>query len=195
MDLYNPMIDNKPWKMEAGKNEKILIGLSFLVGTLGLSACDTKGTMNMSNPSTIVRFDHKPSFEFYESRNINSPSLDPFRDGDIVFTLGLGRNKDRSYIVIVMPYSEKRDQSIFINSVNLSSKNLDLVADFDKKYYLDVERAGLMKVNIKAFDRLILKDIPETVKYFYVEVSYQLDGENKTIKFKVDNTSYGAPIH
>ena len=173
-----------------------LTSLIILCLSLFLSSCGT---------SSLVFYEHGPSVEFYKNYDINNPSLQPFKDSGIFFTVtSTPRTNFSEYVVWLGLSSEQENRSVKIDKAIIQGTDWeqistlqqeffiektydqeDLLQGIASKSYFDHEKLFILDIDLFLIEKEMLEQIYQDESSLNVQIFYQIDGKKGVMNYQL----------
>jgi hypothetical protein len=148
-----------------------------------------------------IVYEHKPSELFYETGIIDQKTLKPFIDNNILFVTKL-KGGYQEYIVWLGLYSKTKGEKVKVNKVIIrDQKSIVHEHSLNSKIVLDEKPnkwKNLFKTSVKLFPNDIsphyLEKWAGEEGIFWIEVTYEIDGREKSMRFKIERRVEWWPI-
>jgi len=161
----------------------------------------------LPKPQPLILWEHMPTKDLkYKlgNRPIDEGPLDPFREGDIFFTIGFGKKQDDTKILWIVPISEKPNQSIFITNIRFVSPTAVLEKNLNTLYSLGdyappasashiYARRQIYGHPIRAIEDIDAGSFPSKKGTVSIEVGYKVKDLDKQMIFKLTPEIYNIP--
>jgi hypothetical protein len=146
-----------------------------------------------------IVYEHKPSELFYETGIIDQKTLKPFIDNHVLFDIDINEGY-KEYFVWLGLSSKTKGKELKVNKVIIrDQKSTVHEHSLNSKIVLDEKsEMNLFETSVKLFPNNISSHYLEKWAgedgVFWVEVTYEIDGREKAMRFKIERRVEWWPI-
>lgn len=128
----------------------------------------TSVTISGCGVSESIRYEHKPSQDFYEDFNFDEYSAKYFKDKGVLFAVSIRGYSYDKYIIWLSFYTKNKNEKIFIKDAKIVGNNLEKNIEFNEELKINsiTERDSKVYSVYNTDIKLIDIDEDELVKFF-----------------------------